>query len=75
VRGKRCDSPASVAEAAEFIITMVPNTPDVEAVLFGKNGVAAGLAQDRKLVIDMSSISPLATKEFAARIRAGLLLQ
>ena len=54
---------------------MVPNTPDVEAVLFGKNGVAAGLAQDRKLVIDMSSISPLATKEFAARIRAGLLLQ
>ena len=48
---------------------MVPNTPDVEAVLFGRNGVAAGLAEKGKLVIDMSSISPLATKEFATRIR------
>src|ERR1700719_3403096 len=66
---KECNSPADVAEAAEFIITMVPNTPDVEAVLFGENGVAAGLTKNRKLVIDMSSISPLATKEFAARIR------
>lgn len=66
---KECNSPADVAEAAEFIITMVPNTPDVEAVLFGKNGVAAGLTKNRKLVIDMSSISPVATKEFAARIR------
>jgi 2-hydroxy-3-oxopropionate reductase len=62
-------SPAEVAKAAEFIITMVPNTPDVEAVLFGENGVATGLTEKGKLVIDMSSISPLATKEFAARIR------
>jgi len=67
--GVACGSPAEVAKAAEFIITMVPNTPDVEAVLFGENGVAAGLTEKGKLVIDMSSISPLATKEFAARIR------
>ena len=67
--GIECDSPAEVAKDAEFIITMVPNTPDVEAVLFGRNGVAAGLAETGKLVIDMSSISPLATKEFATRIR------
>jgi 2-hydroxy-3-oxopropionate reductase len=67
--GIECGSPAEVAKAAEFIITMVPNTPDVEAVLFGENGVSAGLTAKGKLVIDMSSISPLATKEFAARIR------
>jgi 2-hydroxy-3-oxopropionate reductase len=67
--GIECDSPAEVAKAAEFIITMVPNTPDVEAVLFGKNGVATGLTEKGKLVIDMSSISPLATREFATRIR------
>jgi 2-hydroxy-3-oxopropionate reductase len=67
--GIECGSPAEVAKAAEFIITMVPNTPDVEAVLFGRNGVAAGLTEKGKLVIDMSSISPLATKEFATRIR------
>ena len=67
--GIECSSPAEVAKAAEFIITMVPDTPDVEAVLFGGNGVAAGLTEKGKLVIDMSSISPLATKQFAARIR------
>ena len=48
---------------------MVPDTPDVEKVLFGAGGVAAGLAQG-KTVVDMSSISPLATKAFAARIAA-----
>src|SRR6516225_8015491 len=67
--GIECGSPAELAKAAEFIITMVPNTSDVDAVLFGENGVAAGLTEKGKLVIDMSSISPLATKEFAARIR------
>jgi 2-hydroxy-3-oxopropionate reductase len=58
-----------VAKAAEIIITMVPDTPDVEAVLFGENGVAAGLSKG-KIVIDMSSISPVATKEFARKINA-----
>ncbi|MBV9997967.1 MAG: 2-hydroxy-3-oxopropionate reductase [Verrucomicrobia bacterium] len=80
--GKECGSPAEVAQAAEFIITMVPDTPDVESVLFGDNGVATTLTAGsheghgsdadgppQKLVIDMSSISPLATKRFAARIR------
>ena len=60
---------AAVAAAAEVIIIMVPDTPDVEAVLFGAGGVAAGLAPG-KLVIDMSSISPTATKDFAARVNA-----
>jgi 2-hydroxy-3-oxopropionate reductase len=46
---------------------MVPDTPQVEEVLFGENGVAAGLSEG-KLVIDMSSISPIATKDFARRI-------
>ena len=59
--------PASVAQAAEVVITMVPDTPDVEQVLFGPRGVAEGLSPG-KLVIDMSSISPTATKVFARRI-------
>jgi len=60
----------AVAEAAEIAITMVPDTPQVEEVLFGADGLAAGL-KPGKLVIDMSSISPIETKRFAARI-AGL---
>ena len=58
---------AAVAEAAEVVILMVPDTPDVERVLFGPHGVAEGLTAG-KLIIDMSSISPIATKGFAARI-------
>jgi 2-hydroxy-3-oxopropionate reductase len=60
---------AEVAKTAEIIIIMVPDTPDVETVLFGENGVAAGLSEG-KIVIDMSSISPVATKEFARKINA-----
>ncbi len=60
---------AAVAEAADAIILMVPDTPDVERVLFGPHGVAEGIGPG-KLVIDMSSISPIATKSFAARINA-----
>ncbi|WP_421988596.1 2-hydroxy-3-oxopropionate reductase [Roseococcus sp.] len=59
----------AVAQAAEIIILMVPDTPDVERALFGAGGVAAGLSKG-KLVIDMSSISPTATKDFAAKINA-----
>jgi 2-hydroxy-3-oxopropionate reductase len=59
----------AVAAAADVIITIVPDTPDVEAVLFGPGGVAEGLSPG-KMVIDMSSISPTATKAFAARIKA-----
>jgi len=58
---------AAAAEQAEVVIVMVPDTPDVEAALFGPRGVAEGLRKGT-LVIDMSSISPIATKEFAARI-------
>ncbi len=65
--GNACDTPKAVAEAADVIITMVPDTPDVERVLFGENGIAEGLSAG-KLVIDMSSIGPMETKDFAARI-------
>nr|WP_206953642.1 2-hydroxy-3-oxopropionate reductase [Trinickia acidisoli] len=64
-----CEHAKAVAQAAEIIVTMLPDTPDVEHVLFGENGVAAGLTPG-KLVIDMSSIAPLATREFARRINA-----
>jgi 2-hydroxy-3-oxopropionate reductase len=57
-----------VALHAEVVITMLPDTPDVEKVLFGENGVAQGLSPG-KTVVDMSSISPIETKAFAARIR------
>ncbi|BCH32538.1 2-hydroxy-3-oxopropionate reductase [Mesorhizobium sp. L-8-10] len=59
----------AVARAAEIVITMVPDTPQVREVLFGEGGVAAGLARG-KLVIDMSSMSPIETKEFARQINA-----
>ncbi len=62
-----CPNPRAVAERAEVVIVMVPDTPDVEQVLFGEDGVAAGLSPG-KMVIDMSSISPIATKDFARRI-------
>jgi 2-hydroxy-3-oxopropionate reductase len=66
-----CGSAREVAERAEVIFTMVPDTPDVERVLFGAGGVAEGLgAAPGKVVVDMSSISPIATKDFAARVNA-----
>lgn len=68
----QCASPAEVAEKADIIFTMVPDTPDVERVLFGDKGIASGLAHGGKgkVVVDMSSISPIATKEFARKINA-----
>ena len=62
-----CNSPKEVAEQADIIIVMVPDTPHVQAVLFGENGVAEGLSAG-KTVVDMSSISPIETKQFAAKI-------
>jgi len=62
-----CKTPADVARQADVVFTMVPDTPDVELVLFGDNGVASGLTAG-KTVVDMSSISPMATKQFAQRI-------
>src|SRR4051812_34504786 len=62
-----CGSAREVAEQAEVIITMVPDTPHVEAALFGPAGVAEGLKPGR-IVVDMSSIAPLETKKFAARV-------
>ena len=69
-----CDHAAEVTSVADIIFTMVPDTPDVEAVLFGANGIADGLkaagTDTRKIVVDMSSISPMATKAFAQKINA-----
>jgi 2-hydroxy-3-oxopropionate reductase len=64
-----CSNATEVAQKADIIFTMLPDTPDVEKVLFGEHGVAAGLAKG-KIVVDMSSISPIATKEFAQKINA-----
>lgn len=56
-----------VAEQADIIFTMVPDTPHVEEVLFGENGISSGIGKG-KIVVDMSSIAPLATKDFAVRV-------
>jgi 2-hydroxy-3-oxopropionate reductase len=64
-----CAGAAEVASQADIVILMLPDTPDVEAVLFGAGGVAAALTPG-KIVVDMSSISPVATQDFAARIAA-----
>jgi 3-hydroxyisobutyrate dehydrogenase len=63
-------SPAEVAAASDVVVTIVSDTPDVEAVLFGDAGVAAGAAPGC-LVVDMSTIAPSATREFAARLAAN----
>jgi 2-hydroxy-3-oxopropionate reductase len=73
-----CSSAQAVAEQADIIFLMLPDTPDVAKVLFGENGVAAGLTDVKrgpqglggKTVVDMSSISPMETKVFAQKINA-----
>jgi 2-hydroxy-3-oxopropionate reductase len=62
-----CASGRAVAEQADVIITMVPDTPQVAAALFDTDGIAAGLSPG-KIVVDMSSISPIETRQFASRI-------
>ena len=64
-----CTSAQDVAQKADIIFMMLPDTPDVAKVLFGENGVAQGLSLG-KTVVDMSSISPMDTKEFAQKINA-----
>ena len=64
-----CDTAADVARAADIIFLMVPDTPHVAEVLFGETGLDKGLAAG-KTVVDMSSISPIATKDYAKRIQA-----
>ena len=65
--GKACANGKETTQKADIIIIMVPDTPDVEKVLFGAGGVTEGLSKG-KLVVDMSSISPLETKKYAKRI-------
>jgi 2-hydroxy-3-oxopropionate reductase len=67
--GKACGSAKEVSQQSDVIITMVPDTPDVEKALFAAGGVAEGLSKG-KIVIDMSSISPIETKQYAKRINA-----
>ena len=64
-----CSSSQEVAQKSDVIFTMVPDTPDAEAVLFGKDGIAEGV-RPSSIVVDMSSISPIATKEFAKKLGA-----
>lgn len=71
---RNCNSAEEVTRNADVVFIMVPDTPNVEAVLFGANGVAAYLEaaknDERKIIVDMSSISPIATKSFASRINS-----
>jgi 2-hydroxy-3-oxopropionate reductase len=62
-----CDTLKAIAERAEIVVVMVPDTPDVKSVLFDPGGIAEGLSPG-KIVVDMSSISPIETKLFAAEI-------
>ena len=77
--GNACSSPGEIAQSADIVITMLPDTQDVEQVLFGTNGVVEGLRSELsdtkrkssiagKIVMDMSSISPIETRTFAAAI-------
>lgn len=68
--GKRCATPKEVAKNAEIIFLMLPDSPDVEKVLFGRDGIADSLNENsaKKIIVDMSSISPLQTIKFAHRI-------
>jgi 2-hydroxy-3-oxopropionate reductase len=65
--GVTCSSGKEVAERADVIITMLQNSPNVEGALFDEGGVAEGLSAG-KAVIDMSSIAPLASRDFAERL-------
>ena len=65
--GTVCHSSLEAAQKSDIVITMVPDTPHVEAALFGENGVAGGLTEGN-IVVDMSSISPIETKGFAKKI-------
>ena len=67
--GSACSSAQQVAQQADIIFMMLPDTPDVARVLFGESGLAAGLSAG-KTVVDMSSISPMETKDFAQKINA-----
>ncbi|WP_322400890.1 2-hydroxy-3-oxopropionate reductase [Massilia luteola] len=64
-----CLNGAEVASQSDIVFIMVPDTPQVDEVLFGKDGVASALTAG-KIVVDMSSISPVATKDFAKRVNA-----
>src|SRR6266568_6834570 len=67
---RRVDNVASVAREVDVVITMLPDSPDVEAVCFGPDGIVSGKTSERELtVIDMSTISPLATRALAARLQ------
>lgn len=66
----QCSSPREAAEQADIIILIVNDTPNVEQVLFGEGGVIE-TDLSNKLIVDMSTISPVATKEFAAKIIAA----
>ena len=64
-----CATNADVARSADIVFLMLPDTPDVETVLFAPDGVADGLSAG-KVVVDMSSISPMETKRFAESVNA-----
>ena len=64
---QRSPTPRDAARAADVVVTMVSDTPDVEHVIFGESGVAEG-AREGTIVVDMSTISPEATRRFGERL-------
>ncbi|MEM1311177.1 MAG: NAD(P)-dependent oxidoreductase [Cyanobacteria bacterium P01_H01_bin.153] len=71
--GQRADSPRAAAQTAEVIITCVSDTPDVEAVILGADGIIYG-AQPGAVVVDMSTISPTATRQIADELAAAQIV-
>jgi len=65
---KRAESPNAAASGADIVITCVSDTPDVEAVILGDDGVIQGVGEGA-LVVDMSTISPAVTKEIAQKLK------
>ncbi len=65
---REASSPGELAASCDIVVTCVSDTPDVEAVVFGPDGIAEG-ARSGTLLIDCSTISPSATRDFAARLR------
>ena len=63
-----CQNAQEVAGQSEIVFLMLPDTPDVEKVLFGADGVSSGI-KTGSIVVDMSSISPIATRQFAEKLK------
>lgn len=65
---EKADNPAEIAEKSDIVITMLPDSPDVEKVILGENGVLEGI-KEGSIIIDMSSISPIVSRTIATEAK------